>query len=146
VPAALLDVNVLVALFDPEHVHHEAAHRWFGKARRDGWATCGLTEAGLIRVLASPAYAAEVEPPAAVAMRLRAFCDSGGHAFWSDVPSLRDRAMFRLEHVAGHRQLTDVLLLGTAVRAGGRLATFDRAIPVKAVAGAKPETLIVIGG
>jgi uncharacterized protein len=26
---ALLDVNVLVALFDPDHVHHEAAHRWF---------------------------------------------------------------------------------------------------------------------
>jgi len=23
---ALLDVNVLVALFDPDHVHHEADH------------------------------------------------------------------------------------------------------------------------
>lgn len=27
--AALLDVNVLVALFFPDHVHHELAHDWF---------------------------------------------------------------------------------------------------------------------
>ena len=25
----LLDVNVLLALSDPMHIHHEAAHRWF---------------------------------------------------------------------------------------------------------------------
>jgi predicted nucleic acid-binding protein len=29
VSAALLDVNVLIALVDPRHVHHELAHRWF---------------------------------------------------------------------------------------------------------------------
>jgi predicted nucleic acid-binding protein len=30
---ALLDVNILVALFDPMHVHHEAAHEWFARNR-----------------------------------------------------------------------------------------------------------------
>ena len=35
----LLDVNVLVALFDPAHIHHEAAHEWFGTAGPAGWAT-----------------------------------------------------------------------------------------------------------
>jgi predicted nucleic acid-binding protein len=25
----LLDVNVLIALFDPDHVNHDVAHRWF---------------------------------------------------------------------------------------------------------------------
>ena len=30
---ALLDVNVLVALFDPDHVHHELAHDWFADHR-----------------------------------------------------------------------------------------------------------------
>jgi hypothetical protein len=38
--AALLDVKVLIALFDPAHVHHEDAHAWFGKHRGHGWATC----------------------------------------------------------------------------------------------------------
>jgi predicted nucleic acid-binding protein len=34
---ALLDVNVLVALFDPVHTHHEAAHQWFDlTVARDG--------------------------------------------------------------------------------------------------------------
>lgn len=26
---ALLDVNVLIALFDADHIHHERAHDWF---------------------------------------------------------------------------------------------------------------------
>jgi predicted nucleic acid-binding protein len=52
----LLDVNVLVALFDPVHVHHEAAHKWFGQNRKSGWATCPLTENGMVRVLSNPAY------------------------------------------------------------------------------------------
>jgi len=40
----LLDVNVLLALCDSLHVHHEAAHRWFGDYGRTAWATCPITE------------------------------------------------------------------------------------------------------
>lgn len=47
---ALLDVNV-VALFQPEHVHHDLAHDWFAAHRRDGWATCPVTEAGVVSEL-----------------------------------------------------------------------------------------------
>ena len=38
---ALLVVNVLVALFDPNHPNHdhEDAHSWFGAKRKRGWAT-----------------------------------------------------------------------------------------------------------
>ena len=46
----LLDVNLLVALFHPDHVHHEIAHDWFADHLREGWATCPLTESGFIRV------------------------------------------------------------------------------------------------
>ena len=53
---ALLDVNVLVALFDPAHLHHEAAHVWFGRNRSRRWATCPLTENALVRVLSNPSY------------------------------------------------------------------------------------------
>src|SRR3970040_203386 len=33
---ALLDVNLLVALFDPDHIHHELAHDWFADHRPYG--------------------------------------------------------------------------------------------------------------
>ena len=81
---ALLDINVLVALFDPEHAHHEAAHEWFAANRATGWATCPLTENGFVRVLSNPAYAPMPERPPALLGRLRAFCESGEHTFWPD--------------------------------------------------------------
>ena len=52
---ALLDVNVLVALFNPVHVHQELAHDWFADHRASGWATCPLTENGFLRVLGNAA-------------------------------------------------------------------------------------------
>jgi predicted nucleic acid-binding protein len=53
---ALLDVNLLIALFDPAHVHHEAAHGWFARNGKDCWATCPLTENAFVRILSNPAY------------------------------------------------------------------------------------------
>ena len=46
----LLDVNVLLALCDPMHVHHEAAHRWFAEKGSQAWATCPITENGFVRI------------------------------------------------------------------------------------------------
>lgn len=91
---ALLDVNVLVALFDPDHVHHGPAHAWFAAHRSEGWATCPRTENGLVRLLSNPSYSGVHETPAAIVRRLQAFCASGGHAFWPDFVSLRDRKLF----------------------------------------------------
>jgi hypothetical protein len=141
---ALLDVNVLVALFDPDHVHHEVAHDWFAGAGRSGWATSSLTESGFIRVLSNPAYRGTVARAADLAGRLRRFRDSGGHVFWNDGVSLLDGSLFDLSRIAGHRQLTDIYLLGLACARGGRLVTFDRTIPVSAVKGATATSLDVI--
>jgi toxin-antitoxin system PIN domain toxin len=141
---ALLDVNVLVALFDPDHVHHEPAHRWFGEQGRLGWATCPLTENGLLRVLAHPAYSPAAAQPALLLERLRLFCGSGGHAFWPDDVSLRDGKLFPVGAPPSHRQATDVYLLGLAVKRKGRLATFDRTIPLAKVRGAEAKHLTLI--
>jgi toxin-antitoxin system PIN domain toxin len=140
---ALLDVNVLIALFDASHVHHEAAHDWFADNRTSGWATCPLTENGFLRILTHPSVAVETDR-ATVLASLRKFCASGHHAFWGDTVSLRDAALFDPASPLTHRQLTDVYLLGLATRMGGRLATFDRAIPLKAVKGATRAHLAVI--
>ena len=139
---ALLDVNVLIALIDPNHVHHEAAHAWFRSHRSAGWATCPLTENGVIRILSNPAYSPVAELPAKVVERLQAARKSGNHRFWPDDISLCDPRLFSL--AVGWRQLTDVYLLALARHNQGHLATFDRSIPLKAVRGAGPEHLTVI--
>lgn len=139
---ALLDVNVLVALFDPDHVLHRTAHAWFSRDRERGWATCPLTENGLVRILSNPGYSGRrTTIPDAVA-RLATFRASGGHEFWPDTVTLCAESSFAFSHVRGHRQLTDVYLLALAVENGGRLATFDRHIQPAAVAGATMETLL----
>ena len=141
---ALLDVNVLVALFDPDHVHHELAHDWFADHRAFGWATCPVTENGFLRVLSNPAYGHERLPPERLLKGLRKFRASGHHAFWPDAVSLCDERLFNLSLAAGHRQLTDISLLGLATTMKGCLATFDRTIPTRAVTGASSETLRII--
>lgn len=140
----LLDVNVLVALFDPDHVHHEIAHDWFADHKVDGWATCPITENGFARVLANPAYNGTVTRLEQIVERLRLFRESGHHHFWHDSVSLADLATIRPSYMRGHRQVTDVYLLALAARMGGRLATFDRSIPVSAVVGATKNTIAAI--
>ena len=46
----LPDVNVLIALAWPNHVHHDPARSWFAANLNTGWATCPLTEAGFVRL------------------------------------------------------------------------------------------------
>lgn len=142
---SLLDVNVLVALFDPAHPNHEDAQRWFGANRKSGWATCPLTVNGCVRVLSNPAYPTVEATPAEVILRLRILLSSPDHESWDDRLSLLDEKLFRPQMIAGHRKITDVYLLGLAVRHRGKLATFDRSIPLKAVIGAEPKHLDLLG-
>ena len=143
--ATLLDVNVLVALFHPEHVHHEIAHDWFADHRGEGWATCPITENGFLRVVLQLSAADPKMRPAHVAERLRTFCRSSHHHFWGDIVSLQDESLFKLAFASGSRQLTDIYLLGLAKKMGGRLATFDRTIPLKSVVGATPALVEMVG-
>ena len=141
---ALLDVNVLVALFQPGHIYHEAAHEWFATNRDRGWATCPLTENGVLRILANSAiFGDQHHSPSSLRSRLDTLCSGEEHAFWPDTVSLRDAQLFNLSAVS-HRQLSDIYLLGLAVANGGRLATFDRRISIEAVISARRDSLEVI--
>jgi uncharacterized protein len=144
VAVVLLDVNVLVALVDADHVHHEVAHDWFTDHGAESWATCPLTENGFIRVLSNPAYQGSELRPEAIVGLLRRFCGRAGHHAWGDVLSLRDSTVFDVSFVRGHRQVTDVYLLGLAHHMNGQLATFDRTIPLKAIKGATPDLLQIV--
>jgi len=140
---ALLDVNVLIALLDSDHVHHVAAHAWLENNIETGWASCPLTQNGCIRIMSQPAYPGCL-PARAVAQRLRAATATAWHAFWPDSISLVDDGVVDWTGVLGSRQVTDVYLLGLAVRNDGRFATFDRSVPRHAVTGAGERHLAVI--
>lgn len=136
----LLDVNVLIALFDPTHVHHEPAHDWFAENRSRGWATCPMTENAFVRILSRPLEGRPAERASALASHLRAFCAAADHLFWGDTISLLDSTRADLS-AAPNRQLTDIYLAALAHAHGGVLATFDRAIPVAAAPGAGLEVI-----
>lgn len=140
---ALLDVNVLIALLDQGHAHHATARDWLSRNIEHGWASCPLTQNGCIRILSQPAYPGAL-PPVAVAERLATATNTEWHEFWPDSLSLLDGGSVNWRAVLGSRQVTDIYLLALAVNRGGRLVTFDKAIPLQAVPGAKPRHLVAI--
>ena len=141
---ALLDVNVLLALSNPKHTHHEIAHDWFADHHERGWATCAITQNGFIRVLSNTAARAGIFRPAEVVDLLRRFCSAKEHVFWPDEVSLTDSTLFNASLIRGYRQVSDVYLLGLAKKMGGYLATFAAGIPLTPVSGATRDTIAVI--
>ncbi|HQY10249.1 MAG: PIN domain-containing protein [Burkholderiales bacterium] len=140
---ALLDVNVLIAVHDPDHLHHARALDWLAAEIQHGWASCPLTQNGCLRILSQPGYVNPL-PLAQVVATLQQSTATAHHRFWPDDLSVLEAAAFDLSKVHGHRQLTDLYLLGLAVRHGGRLVTFDQRIPLGAVRGAAPGHLVVL--
>jgi toxin-antitoxin system PIN domain toxin len=125
-------------------VHHDLAHDWFEENHARGWATCPITENGFVRVVSNPKYAGGNERPDVLVDVLRRFCATRHHQFWSDAVSFTDPAIFHGSFLPSHRRVTDIYLLGMAKKMSARLATFDRAIPWKAIVGGGPELLEVI--
>jgi len=121
----LLDVNVLVALAWPNHVHHAAAVGWFTENHSRGWATCPITESGFIRVSSNRRVIPDARTPTEAGAVLRAFRALPGHQFWPDDVSLCEDVNFPLSVIHGYRQVTDAHLLSLAMRRGGSLVTFD---------------------
>ncbi len=133
----LLDVNVLIALIDPASVHHDAAHQWFASTGRHAFATCPLTQNGVLRVVSHPRYPTSPGSPALVARSMAGLQSLAGHAFWADDISLHDTNKVNLERLLTSAQITDSYLLALAVAHGGKLASFDRRLVCDAVYGGK---------
>lgn len=138
---ALLDVNVLIALVDPSHVHHAAACRFFPQAQTNGWATCPLTEIGALRILGRPAASGGMDSPSSARTLLHSLLSSPGHEFWPDELSLADSRFF--PSLPDSRHLTDLYLLGLAVKHGGRLASFDTGIDPSLIPGGSSAYYLV---
>lgn len=130
----LLDVNVLIALVDPAHVHHEVVHEWFGRIGRLAFASCPITENGLLRIVGHPKYPSSPGPPSTVAAALAAIRRLPGHAFWPDSISLLECEWAEPALLSVHSRVTDSYLLALAKVNGGKLATLDRKLATEVVA------------
>jgi toxin-antitoxin system PIN domain toxin len=121
VSTRLLDANVLIALFDADHVHHTAVRDWF-IALRDGFATCPIVEGALTRWIVR----IEGHSGAAAAQReLRQLAADARHHFWPDDLAYAD---VDWRGVLGYGQVTDAYLVALARKHEGRLATLDRGL------------------
>jgi toxin-antitoxin system PIN domain toxin len=142
---ALFDVNVIIALLDPDHAFHDRAHEWWAANLKHGWASCPLTENGAVRIMSNPNYSRTAGfTPADLIGRLRTFAGDTDHEFWPDDISLRDEAFFATERIHSSQQLTDLYLLALAAKRQGRLVTFDQGIPLSTVPVAKAANLSVV--
>ncbi|MBO0732661.1 MAG: hypothetical protein J2P57_25610 [Acidimicrobiaceae bacterium] len=136
----LLDVNLLVSLAWPNHIHHQPAMAWFRGRRGQLWATTPLTEAGFVRVSANPAAIPTAVDPADALRLLNRMRQLPDHTFLvDDVPGVVGTDV-PWDRVASYRLVTDAHLLALARRHGARFATLDRG--AAALAGGQDVVLI----
>ena len=124
-PRFLLDVNVLVALLEEDHIHHQLVSEWFDTPGLR-WAICPFTEAGFLRYMTRPKLGG-VSMAEATAM-LASLAQQRGYQYQPIATDWQTLCGMFLKRLFGHNQITDAYLLGLAVREGLVLVTFDRAI------------------
>jgi toxin-antitoxin system PIN domain toxin len=140
---SLLDVNVLIALLDADHIHHRRASSWLAEHIGAGWASCAITQNGCVRIMSQPGYPSPL-PTAQVAARLAEATGTRHHLFVPASVSLVDTKFFDTGQLLGHRQVTDAWLLGLAVAHGLRFVSFDGALPLRVVRGVTAADVVVI--
>lgn len=141
---ALLDINVLLALLDQQHVHHRRARGWLEDEIVSGWASCAITQNGFVRIISQPGYPNPITPRAAIDL-LQTATTTEYHEFWTCSVSLLDPEAVDSSHIHSHRQVTDAYLLALAAKSRGRFVTFDQSISPKAAREVSPDQLVVLG-
>jgi uncharacterized protein len=141
----LPDVNVLVALLDPSNVYHSITMNWFLQAEPTGWATCGMTESGYVRVTTSIGINHVKIKPIVAGRYLREFLmdHAATHHFIPDTARIVDDTRFNLRHLTGHKQVTDLHLMRLCQQNGLRLVTLDNALRHSAHALVQPPTNLI---
>jgi hypothetical protein len=141
--AALLDVNVLLALFWPDNPRHSVAHRWFHENHKKIWATCPATQASFVRLASNRAFTINALNPSAAITLLEKNVQHPNHEFWGESFELADLLAPLRERIIGHRQIADACLLGLAMKKRGCLVTFDKAISALLPPGVRKADWIV---
>ena len=121
----LLDVNVVIALVDPTHLHHDRAHRWFSEVGQGDWLSCPIVENAVVRIVCNPKYSNAQASPAIVIGALASLAGVGRRRFLPDRVSLLDGDIVDAESLISGGQVTDTYLIALAASEQARLATLD---------------------
>lgn len=142
----LPDVNVLVALHDRKHIGHDKAHTWFEQCKDLAWATCPMTENGFLRVFTQTQYPNNLTGVSDTLFLLENLIQtySKTHHYWSDIVSMRDKTLFDPKIMRGHKQITDVYLLGLCQSNGATFVTLDTGITTAAIVSPHSELLQIL--
>jgi hypothetical protein len=124
----LLDVNLLFVLHQPLHPEYDLVNRWFLRGPDRSFATCPITQSGLIRLLLQGVAGLDPFNVHEAREAMQVLTESPGHVFWPDKPTYLDSTNSIIARMQGHRQTTDAYLLGLAIHNRGKLATLDRGI------------------
>ena len=141
----LLDVNLLIALAWPQHVHHARAHVWFERVGRQAWASCPLTQLGFVRISSNPKIIANAVSPRAATGVLTQMVSLPGHTFWTDDLPVHGLAAMAGTALIGHRQVTDAYLIELARHHGGVLATLDAGMAELLPQAERAQHVVLIG-
>ncbi|MBP7828351.1 MAG: VapC toxin family PIN domain ribonuclease [Kiritimatiellae bacterium] len=141
---ALLDVNLLIALAWPSHVHHEPAHRWFAGNERFGWATCPLTQLAFVRLSSNSRIIEDAVLPQEALAVMKRIILLPHHVFWTDDLDPSALADGPFARIGSHRQVTDAYLLALAAARQGRLATLDRGMAALVPSDWKAEEVLTV--
>jgi predicted nucleic acid-binding protein len=124
-------------LIDPARIQHDQAHEWFARVGRKSFATCPITENGLIRIVGHFKYPNSPGPPGVVFQSLIAIRSLAGHKFWHDDASIADAEFIAPELLSSHSRVTGSYLLALAHANAGRLATMDQKLATEVVPGGR---------
>lgn len=140
---ALLDVSVLIALFDRGHVRSDEVAAWFADNATAGWSTCAITENGFVRIVSQATYPHPI-PTADAISRLNRACAHPSHRFWNCDRSITQPGLLTPGQAIHSSQITDSYLLALAVAHDGCFVTLDRRITPTAVRGARADHLVAL--
>ncbi|HEY0796991.1 MAG TPA: TA system VapC family ribonuclease toxin [Acidisarcina sp.] len=121
----LLDVSVLIALTEEDHVHRHTATKWFRTPGLD-WGLCSFSEAGFLRISSNPKLGKLTMGEAG--QLLKSFTSRVGYRFWPMLAGWISLDQRLRDRVFGHQQITDAYLLGLAIKEDGVLVTLDKGL------------------
>ena len=139
----LLDVNMLIALLDENHIHHRRATKWFLAEGQNNWLSSPTTQNGAIRVMSGSKYGPTSFSPASVVEQLRTLMEETVHTFVADDATLLDPESIDHANLRQTKQITDTYLLALAASHQAHLATLDDRLRTDAVWGGTDHLRVI---
>lgn len=138
----LVDVNVLLALTWPHHIHHDLVHQWWQTTQVGKWSSCTQTQLGFVRLSCNPKFARVPATPVQAVDVLTRMIARTDHEFGPDIPdgALDAGLASGLSSCHSHAQVTDAYLAVLAAHHDGQLVTLDGSLAVR-----HPNVAIFVG-